>query len=1076
MQVNFNPSVNIIRDAERSLTYYPTDNTRRIINQLVDDFRFGSHSFNIIGSFGTGKSSLLWALEQNLTLKKPYFHPTLFGNPKIEIVKFVGEYKSIIEIFAEKYEATDSENNKDIFAKIYYEHQEVIKDGLLVIMIDEFGKFLEYASQNNPEKEIYFFQELAEFVNDPKHNILLLTTVHQNFDAYSISLNSSQRQEWSKVKGRFKEITFNEPVEQLLRLASEHLGNIVKKSADDDINAMEVASLLRNSEAYNLNPSYASDIASGLYPLDLLAANALTISLQRYGQNERSLFSFLESSDHTSIKYLGKQKQQFYSLANVYDYLLFNFYSFIQSKYNPDFGAWKSIRNGIEEIENNFQERTEEYVKIIKTIGLLNLTSPQGGTLDQSFIEKYAKLCLGITNPKELIEKLKSRNVIIYREHIKRFILNEGTDLDVEAALIQAANKVSKIDDVATLLKRYYDLPPVLAKAYTYEIGTPRLFEFVITDQLRADKPTGDIDGFIYLVFNEKLKLNDVQKYSYERKNEPLIYVHYDNSKSIKDLLYELQKLRKVREENSNDKIAVRLLDENLVAAQKALNHFILGNLHSGSNHLTWVWRGEEQNVFSKRLFNQLLSGVCQNAYHLTPLVKNELFNKHKISPSISSARKNYWKALISNWNKIDLDFEKEKFPPEKTIYLTLLKENRISTTFSNLSITEDKNNIIPLWTVSEDFINNSKERKTKVSVLISKLSEAPFKLKQGLVDIWVTTFLFLKRDDFALFGENGYIPVITEETLDLLIRYPDKYEIKAFDIEGVRLDLFNSYRSFLQISQKDIFDNQVFIETIRPFLTFYRQLPEYSKTTKKISSEALAIRKAIENSQDPERTFFDDFPSALGYSLQRLTVNPSELPEYIGKLQKAIDEIRHAYEAMVDRFEMFIQDRIVGEKVEFIEYKLILQKRYKNLKKHLLLVNQRVFIQRLDSTIEDRKAWLNSLSQAVIGKPLEVLTYEDELILPEKFRKMILDLDSLTTLSKKDIDHEKESVFGLEINSFIDGVNKTIVRFPKTKQKELSHIEDSIRIQLKSLGNDNQLNIAALANIIKDLLKNDKG
>ena len=209
MQVNFNPSVNIIRDAERSLTYYPTDNTRRIINQLVDDFRVGSHSFNIIGSFGTGKSSLLWALEQNLTLKKPYFHPTLFGNPKIEIVKFVGEYKSIIEIFAEKYEATNFENNKDIFAKIYYEHQEVIKDGLLVIMIDEFGKFLEYASQNNPEKEIYFFQELAEFVNDPKHNILLLTTVHQNFDAYSISLNSSQRQEWSKVKGRFKEITFN---------------------------------------------------------------------------------------------------------------------------------------------------------------------------------------------------------------------------------------------------------------------------------------------------------------------------------------------------------------------------------------------------------------------------------------------------------------------------------------------------------------------------------------------------------------------------------------------------------------------------------------------------------------------------------------------------------------------------------------------------------------------------------------------------------------------------------------------------------------------------------------------------
>lgn len=1072
MQVSFNPSVNIIRDTERTLTYYPTDNTRRIINQLVDDFRIGSHTFNIIGSYGTGKSSLLWAFEQNLTNKKPYFHPSLFGSPKNEIIKFVGEYQSLTKVFSQKYDVEEFENNKDIFAKIYYEHQEVIKDGLLVIMIDEFGKFLEYASQNNPEKEIYFFQELAEFANDPKHNILLITTVHQNFDAYAFGLNQSQRQEWSKVKGRFKEITFNEPVEQLLRLAAEHLGNIVKKSADDDISIMEVSNLLRSSKAYDINPIYASDVASGIYPLDLLAANALTISLQKYGQNERSLFSFLESSDHTSIKYLGKQKQQFYSLANVYDYLLFNFYTFLQSKYNPDFGTWTSIRNAIDEIENNFQERTEDYVKIIKTIGLLHLTTAHGGKLDQSFIEKYAKLCLGIDNPADLIYKLKSQKIIIYREHIKRFILNEGTDLDVEAALIEAANKVSQIEDVATLLKRYYDLPPVLAKAYTYEIGTPRLFEFVITDQLRVDKPTGDIDGFIYLIFNERIKLNDVKKYSLERQNEPLIYVHYDNSKSIKDLLYELEKLRKVREENSNDKIAVRLLDESLAAAQKTLNHFILGNLHSGSEYLTWIWRGEQQSVFSKRLFNQLLSGVCQNTYHQTPLVKNELFNKHKISSSISSARKNYLKQLVTNWNKIDLGFEKEKFPPEKNIYFSLLKENRISTTFNSLSVTEDKNNITPLWTVSEEFIDSSKQRKHKVSVLISKLSEAPFKLKQGLIDIWVTTFLFLKRDDFALFGENGYIPVITEETLDLLIRYPDKYEIKAFDIEGVRLDLFNSYRSFLQISQKEIFDNQVFIETIRPFLTFYRQLPEYSKNTKKLSAESLAVRKAIENSQDPEKTFFEDFPNALGYSLQKLTANPSSLSNYIEKLQQSIDEIRHAYDAMIDRFEIFIQDRIIGEKVEFFEYKSLLQSRYKNLKKHLLLVNQRIFVQRLDSTIEDRKAWLNSLSQSLIGKPLEVLTNEEEVVLPEKFHKMILDLDSLTTISKKDIDYDKESVFGLEINSFIDGVNKTIVRFPKAKQKELSHIEESVKMQLKNLGNDNQLNIAALANIIKDLLK----
>jgi len=39
-------------------------------------------------------------------------------------------------------------------------------------------------------------------------------------ESYAYSLSKTQQQEWTKVKGRFREITFNEPVEQLLFLAN----------------------------------------------------------------------------------------------------------------------------------------------------------------------------------------------------------------------------------------------------------------------------------------------------------------------------------------------------------------------------------------------------------------------------------------------------------------------------------------------------------------------------------------------------------------------------------------------------------------------------------------------------------------------------------------------------------------------------------------------------------------------------------------------------------------------------------------------------------------------------------------
>lgn len=106
--------------------------------------------------------------------------------------------------------------------EIYQKYHSLGKrNSLLFIVIDEFGKFLEYASKYNPEKELYFLQQLAEFCNNPKHRIVLLTTVHQSFESYAYSLSPSQKQEWIKVKGRFRELTFNEPVEQLLFLAAE---------------------------------------------------------------------------------------------------------------------------------------------------------------------------------------------------------------------------------------------------------------------------------------------------------------------------------------------------------------------------------------------------------------------------------------------------------------------------------------------------------------------------------------------------------------------------------------------------------------------------------------------------------------------------------------------------------------------------------------------------------------------------------------------------------------------------------------------------------------------------------------
>lgn len=1072
MANNFTTSVNIIRDTDSDFNYIPTPNARQVVSQIVNDFKKGIRSFNVVGTYGTGKSSFLLAFEQSIKGIKRYFDPNFATKSNYDFVKVIGSYDSIVEQFADIFEVkTNKDQKENIFSEIFNRYHSIGKENkFLFILIDEFGKFLEYASKHNPEKELYFVQQLAEFCNNPKRNIVLITTVHQSLESYAYSLSKTQQQEWTKVKGRFREITFNEPVEQLLFLASEYLvENFENQTSNSEID--KCLKLTTETKAFNFNKDFLKEIATKLYPLDILSANILTLSLQRYGQNERSLFSFLESTDHTGLAKFNKQENPFYNLSNVYDYLNFNFYSFLTSKYNSDFSAWSSIRSSIEEVERAFDSNINDYIKAVKTIGLLNIFSASGSILDLNFFVDYLKIACGVSNANYIVKSLEAKNIIRYRSHSKRFILFEGTDLDIQTALLEAGNKISEVVDITTLLNKHIQFSPVFAKQYSFLTGTPRYFEFVISDYPIQKIPEGEIDGFVNLVFNGKLKESDIQNKS-KLQEEAVIYCFFKNSKEIKNLLFEIEKIQKVLEENKEDKVAKREL-ENIIESQiRLLNHFITDSIYSGSKEVKWYFKGDEKKIANKKDFNKLLSQVCSIVYNSTPAFKNELVNKHKISSSIHTAKRNYFKALANNWDKENLGFEDSKFPPEKTIYLSLLKENGISPFRENSLdvISIHKNSSFnKLWRASEDFLESAKSEQLKISEFSELLSKRPFKLKQGLIDFWIPTFLFLKRDDFAIFNDESYIPNLSEENLELIAKYPDNYSIKTFDIEGVKLDIFNSYRTFLNQSTEQKFDNNSFIETIKPFIVFYKQLPEYAKNTKRLSPSALKIRQAISNSKDPEETFFEAFPNALGITLSTLQKDKSKLQNYTKNLQDAVRELRTSYDELVNRFEGFICNEFVGKQVDFEEYKEFLQMRFSKLKKHMLLNNQKTFVQRLDSPLDDKKAWLNSIAQAVSGKTLEIFSDEDEILLYERFKSIIFELDSLTKISKTDIDESKEEVIGVKIDSFFSKIDPKVVRVPKSKSKEIEELKKELK---NKLGKDKTSNIAAVLNLLKELLQ----
>jgi hypothetical protein len=1048
MGTKYTTSINIIRDSEKSLNYFVTPNAKLIADQLSDDFNRGIHSFTLIGSYGTGKSAFIMAFEGGLRNEGPLKVGLSNALSKINSLKIVGQYQSLVSYFHELFEiSNDFDGNQKVFDALFQASQ---KCDLLVIYLDEFGKFLEYASKNNPDKELYFIQQLAEFVNDHDRNILLISTLHQNFEAYAAGIaEESQRKEWRKVKGRFKELTFNEPVEQLLFLAAEKL-------KDTKTEGKKLYSLAKSKSILPFSSDSIKNLDAKLAPLDIISAVALTKALQAYGQNERSLFTFLESD---------LQNESWASVAVIYDYLLSSFYSHINSAYNPHYRNWQGIQNSIERAETNDYNHRDLASNLVKTIGLLQIFASKSAQVDASMLKSYFDGVYQSADIAEVLDWLEKRSIVRFTRFDNSYKIIEGTDVDFDQVLNAAEESVDRSFDVIPSLEEHFQFPVIQAKEISYTHGTPRLFAFKISNDVNLDlKPKNEIDGYVNLIFNDHLTAKDIKNKSLEQ-NEAILYAYFTHSKIIKDRIFEILKTKKVLTDNSEDHVAKQELEKILRSNERLLSHDVIGSLYS--DKVRWFFKGQEiKTMTNQRQLNAQLSAICRTVYSKAPKFNNELLNKHKISTSIHTARKNYFKQLSEHWNAAELSFEKGKYPPERTIYKSLVFDNEMHQNIQGsweLTSPTNKNGFDSIWSVCADFLEESREEKKSIAELWTTLSQKPFKLKLGLIDFWVPTFLFVNRGDFALYEEDRFIPYINESVLYMMTRQPDKFQIKAFEISGLRLKVFNKYREFLEQSSKTSLSQESFIESVRPFLMFYKELNEYSKKTSRLSTEALDLRNAITDARDPEKTFFEAIPSAMKMDLDSIESSEKQMAQFAVKLNDAIQEIKLAYTELLNRFESFIGKEIFGKQLEFEVYKSNLAKRYSHIKEHKLLPKQKVFIQRLNSPLNDRDSWLASIAQSIIGKSLDRIDDHEEDVLMDRMQHLIQELDNLLSIQKLKTE-EGEQLFKLDITTE-SGMKSSNVRISK---KQIQQVEKTALEVDKLLGKNKKLRLAILSQLIE--------
>ncbi|RZK60452.1 MAG: hypothetical protein EOO91_01415 [Pedobacter sp.] len=1070
---SFSPSVNIIRDKGKQLKYIATANGQRAFEQIVTLAPVGTRSFSLIGAYGSGKSTFLWALAETANSNKVYFEGfdyLLKGYPKIELLDFVGEFSSITEAFSN---ALKCDISKVVTSLGEYANRLKKEEVSLIIRIDEFGKYLEFAAKTNPDKEFYFLQQLAELANDQQRNIILITTLHQDFAAYAYQLSDRQRNEWQKVKGRFKEITFNEPSEQLLLLAADRLEEI-PFDVDDQL-LSNLLNLITEAKAFPLKDYFSLVIAKKLAPIEILAGSVLTLALQRYGQNERSLFSFIEGKDYRGLdQFVKAPDAKLYNLVNVCDYLLYHYYNQLIVKENPDFRAWRLIRENLEVVEGLFDgAELMEARQLIKIIGLLNIFGKASIQIDKAFLVEYCNLVLSQKHIQKVLARLEDKKVIRFREHNQKYILFEGTDVDIEYAIDEAGNIIGNVINVSRLLNEYFKFPILTAKSYQINVGTPRYFEIKISDEPINELAKGERDGFINLIFSTVLTEEEIKQYS-KKNTEATLYVFFKNIKRIQEEITLIEKVKQAKLKYNDDKVARHEFDQILNHHQNILRYLVLDRFYTADPaYVSFFFGGDKVgSIINRRTLNSYLSHIAVAVYPSTPHFLNEMVNKTRLSTAIISARKNLLNRLVDNVVVADLGFSSQQFPPEKTIYQSLLKANGFHTEVGGIWQLNDpkQGSFDEVWRNFELFLDNARYVKLSLQEFVDTLLAKPFKLKAGLVDFLLPICLLVRQSDFALFNKNSFIPKLSGDLLDLIIKKPSDYALKSFSATGIHLSVFNKYRGLLNQKEELKPSNKGFIEIIRPFLAFYEDLSPYGQQTKKITKEAIALRYAISESEDPEKTFFEDFPQALGYTLVELDKDQQKLEQYFNKLRATITEIRTSYQNLLARYELFILEEIIGETdISFKDWKALLQKRFKTIKSYIVPSHLKVFLQRLQSNIDDRDTWLSSLAHAIVNKQLEEISDADELTLFFKFRTWVHELDNYADLQKQVTEDQLQQSVRVEITTLDSGVIKQVMTVPKSKEKEIRKVEDRMN---KELTDDKNLNIFILTRMLNDLIK----
>jgi energy-coupling factor transporter ATP-binding protein EcfA2 len=953
-------------------------------------------------------------------------------------------------------------------AKFAKEHEQA--QGLIVI-VDELGKLLEHAALNPDESDVQVLQELAEAASRSYDSPLwFITVIHQQFSQYASRLGRRHQKEWAKVQQRFFDIPCALDGLDALQLVAAAM-NGKEESASLPIENVRQAARDCSVLAPRGSEEDFEKLCACCYPLHPTAVLLLPLLFKRFGQNERSLFSFLSADEPFSLSRWVRNQEfnvddpPFVRLPHIYDYA---YHTLIGGAPAPQIArAWAEAGDALARLG----DATESEVHTLKTISLLNLVGDASRLPASHEVLELALRSPGLSAEqlREVLKSLEARRLIVYRRFRNAFRLYEGSDIDIGERLTAAYQTLPTQSVSLLVAKELCPAPPLVARKHSYIRGMLRLFSVIPAsseDMQAALSAKDEADGHIIccLVENQEQHsaVQDLLNANIDNSTIVMVTRETDQlAESARDVAA-LEWVKNNTPGLTGDRVARQELEERRLEASIAFRSEWNRLFTPGSGHAAVYWKGQRQETKSSKELAELVSLATDEIYPYAPKVQNELINRRSLSSAAAAARRNLIEAMLLHSQEEGLGLI--GYPPERSIYESVLRKSGIHRQndrgeWEFGSPTDEDPGLQKAWNhILEASYSESLQPKP-LADLFSDLCGPPFGVADGFVPVLFYACLHAHAATMALYEDGTFVPEVTLPVMERLMRNPGNFSVLRFVVEGERAAVVERFAKGFNV-------DSALLPVIRSIYAGMSSLNKYVEITSNLPDNSVKARDAILRAKSPERLLFIELPEALGcrpFEVHSSKCDKRRVAKFFDVLNEAFNALMTCYSDLLGRIRTDVF-RIFDIAKTQEDWRDIIPQRAALLSGLVTDTGLRTLMNRaIDTTLPDDE-YLESIAAGIVGQPPNRWSRADEDLftkLVAQFSAKVRSAETLVDLKSSLQDSEAGYLVTIDTKS-----NEPVRRVVRLSEKDRSEAERAANeiIGKYSAEMDTQVLLAAVA------------